>query len=322
MSTIPLASGFIESASKFFGGLAAVKPVPLLIALALFVAYLTVRSWAYLTIIQTAFPSATIRWRDIWGAYVVGFSFNAVLPARGGNVVKVFLVHSKVPGSNYPAVVSSFLVDFMFDISIAIPVLGFAFTQGVFPKPPDFASIDSTDMNWIANNPSRSLFIATAIAVGLVTLFAVLSVRVKAFWQKVRQGFAVLGDRQRYFQRVWLVQFAGWLLQFGCYWFMLEAFGITPSIERVMLVLGCYAVASMVPFTPGGAGVLQALIVKVFAGAAAAETVAAFSVGLEIAIAATTFAIGFAALVWLFGFKSIGDVRRAGHQHRKTHRGT
>lgn len=320
MATIPLAGGFFESASKFFGDLAAVKPVPLLIALACFIAYLTVRSRAYLTIIRTAFPHATIRWRDIWGAYIVGFSFNAVLPARGGNVVKVFLVHSKVPGSNYPAVVSSFLVDFMFDISIAIPVLGFAFTQGVFPKPPDFASIDSTDMNWIANNPSRTLFITTALGVGMVALFAVLSVRVKAFWQKVRQGFAVLADRPKYFERVWLVQFAGWMLQFACYWFMLKAFGIEPSVERVMLVLGCYAVASMVPFTPGGAGVLQALIVKVFAGAAAAETVAAFSVGQEIAIAATTFAIGFAALVGLFGFRSIGEVRRAGHHHRKAHR--
>lgn len=321
MSHALVASGFIESASKFINDLTAVRPWPLLAGIGCFVAYLTVRSRAYLHIIRAAFPRAEIRWREIWGAYIVGFSFNAVVPARGGNVVKVFLVHRSVKGSNYPAVVSSFIVDFIFDITIAIPVLGFAFTQGVFPKPPDFASLDSFDIAWLANDPPRTLFLMTAIGVALVALFAVLSVRVKAFWKKVRQGFTILGDHRRYFREVWLVQFSGWLLQCACFWFMLEAFGIEPSVERVLLVLGCYAVASMIPLTPGGAGVMQALIVKVFAGAAATETVAAFSVGQEIAIAGSTFAIGFAALFGLFGFRSIGEVRRAGHAHRESQKG-
>ena len=54
------------------------------------------------------------------------------------------------------------------------------------------------------------------------------------------------------------------------------------------------------PFTPQGAGVQQALLVKVFAGTAPAPTVAAYSVGQQIAIGALTFAIGFAALVFIF----------------------
>ena len=54
----------------------------------------------------------------------------------------------------------------------------------------------------------------------------------------------------------------------------------------MLLVLGVNAVAALVPFTPGGAGVQQALLVKVFAGTAAGATVAAYSVGQQIAIAA------------------------------------
>ena len=57
----------------------------------------------------------------------------------------------------------------------------------------------------------------------------------------------------------------------------------------MLLVLGVNAVAALVPFTPGGAGVQQALLVKVFGSGA---TVAAYSVGQQIAIAALTFGIG------------------------------
>jgi len=67
-----------------------------------------------------------------------------------------------------------------------------------------------------------------------------------------------------------------------------------------------------VPFTPGGAGVQQALLVKVFAGEADSATVAAYSVGQQIALAAFTFALGLASLVVVFRFRSFREVLQAG----------
>ncbi len=67
------------------------------------------------------------------------------------------------------------------------------------------------------------------------------------------------------------------------------------SVKNVLLVLGVNAVSALVPFTPQGAGVQQALLAKVFAGTAAGATVAAYSVGQQMAIgAASRFGIGFA----------------------------
>jgi hypothetical protein len=77
----------------------------------------------------------------------------------------------------------------------------------------------------------------------------------------------------------------------------------------------------VVPFTPGGAGVQQALLVKVFAGTAAGATVAAYSVGQQIAIAATTFAVGFAALVFIFRIRSFKEVIARGQEERRAERG-
>ena len=106
----------------------------------------------------------------------------------------------------------------------------------------------------------------------------------RAFWARVRQGVVILRDRRRYFREVFLVQLGAWVLRFTAFWFLLDAFGVGGSVENVLLVLGVNAVAACVPFTPGGAGVQQALLVKVFSGTATGATIAAYSVGQQIAI--------------------------------------
>ena len=128
----------------------------------------------------------------------------------------------------------------------------------------------------------------------------------------MRQGLTILSDRRRYFREVFAVQFVGWLFRFTAFFFLLEAFNVGGSVRNVLLVLGVNAVAALVPFTPGGAGVQQALLVKVFAGTATGATVAAYSVGQQIAIAAFTFGVGFVALVWVFRIRSFKEVIAAG----------
>jgi uncharacterized membrane protein YbhN (UPF0104 family) len=141
--------------------------------------------------------------------------------------------------------------------------------------------------------------------------FALLSVRVKAFWERVRQGFTILRDRDRYLREVFAVQFAGWLFRFAAFWALLEAFNVGGSVKNVLLVLGVNAVSAAVPFTPQGAGVQQALLAKIFGGGAVA-----YSVGQQIAIGALTFGIGFAALVFIFRVRSFKEVVARGREDR------
>ena len=83
-------------------------------------------------------------------------------------------------------------------------------------------------------------------------------------------------------------------------------------MENVLLVFGVNQVAGAVPFTPGGAGVQQALLVKVFAASAPTAVVAAYSVGQQIAIAGFTALVGLGAVVFIFRFRSFGEVLHAG----------
>lgn len=319
-AVIPLAgvSEVFGAIGDFFASIASVKLVPLLIGLVCFVIYLTLRSRGFFNVLRAAYPAETFQWRRIWGAYIAAYGFNNVIPARGGDVIKVFLVKTSIPNSTYPAVTAAMFVEAVFDASVAIPILIFAFTQGVFPKPPDFANLGAFDLSFVFANFSATLFVLTVLAVVGLVAFAVLSERARRFWARVRQGLVILSDRRRFFREVWLVLFAGYLFRLTAFWMLLEAFHVGGSVRNVLLVHGINAVAALMPFTPGGAGVQQAFMVKVFAGSAAAATVAAYSVGQQIAIAVVCLAVGFAVLVKIFGFRSFKEVIAAGKEHRAT----
>ena len=80
------------------------------------------------------YPTETFRYRDIWAAYFAGYGFNSVIPARGGDVIRLFLTKTSVPRSSYPAVGASFAVENVFDLTMAVFILGFAFTPGRVPQ--------------------------------------------------------------------------------------------------------------------------------------------------------------------------------------------
>ena len=59
------------------------------------------------------------------------------------------------------------------------------------------------------------------------------------------------------------------------------------------------AVSTVLPFTPGGAGAQQALLVATLSGASRAA-VLSYSVGQQVAIAAWTMVLGFTSLLLVF----------------------
>ncbi len=311
---------FFDAVGQFFSDLAAVHWPALLLGLLFFGINLTLRSRAFYNSLRAAYPAVPIQFWRIWGAYVAAVGFNNVVPARGGDLIKLFLSKSSVPGSRYPTVAAAFFVESIFDASVGLLVLIYAFSQGVFPKPPDFSKLSSFDISYLAEHFSLTLFLITLLAVVALVAFAVLSPRVQAFWTRVRQGFTILSDRRRYLRQVASLQALAWLSRFAAFWFLLEAFRVGGSVQNVLLVFGVNQVAGAVPFTPGGAGVQQALLVKVFAASASTSVVAAYSVGQQIAIATFTAILGLSAVIFIFGFRSWREVIHAGQASREAER--
>lgn len=313
-------SSFFDAVGQFFSDLAAVHWGTLALGLLFFGLNLTLRSRGFFNSLRAAYPAASFQWRRIWGAYWAAVGFNNVVPARGGDVIKLFLTRSSIPGSSYPTVAAAFFVESIFDATVGILVLIYAFSQGVFPKPPDFSKLSAFEISYLAEHFRLTLFLITALAIIGLVVFALLSMRVRAFWARVRQGVTILSDRPRYLREVASLQVLAWLCRFAAFWFLLDAFGVGGSVQNVLLVFGVNQVAGAVPFAPGGAGVQQALLVKVFAGAAPTAVVAAYSVGQQIAIAAFTATIGLASVVFIFRFRSFKEVISAGRASRDAER--
>lgn len=309
---------FFSAVGHFFSSLASLRWGQLLVGLACFAVYISLRTRAWFHALRAAYPRERFQWRRLWGAYWATYAVNNVVPVRGGEVIKLFLTKTSIPNSTYPAVAASFFVEHVFDASLALVTLSFAFTQGVFPKPPDFSKLGAFDLSFLAAHPRFTLFLLTALAVAALVLFAALSSRVRAFWARVRQGWTILFDRRRYLREVWLVQLAGTGFRIAAYWNLLDAFHIGGSVRNVLLVIAINTIATALPLTPGGAGVQQALLITVFHGEASTAAVAAYSVGQQIAIAMTAVVIGFLALVVIFRLRSFKQVIALG---REAHEG-
>jgi uncharacterized protein (TIRG00374 family) len=308
---------FFDAVGKFFSDLAAVHWGLLLLGLLFFGLNLTLRSRGFFNSLRAAYPGTRIQWRRIWGAYFAAVGFNNTVPARGGDVIKLFLTRSSIPGSSYPTVAAAFFVESVFDACVGVLVLIFAFTQGVFPKPPDFSKLSSFDIAYLAEHFRFTLFLITLLAIAGIVVFAILSKHVRAFWERVRQGVTILRDRRRYMREIVPLQVGAWLSRAAAFWFLLEAFRVGASVKNVLLVFAVNQVAGAVPLSPGGAGVQQALLVKVFSSAAPTTVVAAYSVGQQIAIAAFTALVGLGAVVFIFRFRSFKEVIYAGRASRE-----
>jgi uncharacterized membrane protein YbhN (UPF0104 family) len=292
-------NAFFNAATAFFQHLSEVRWTPFAIALGFLLAMQLCRAWAWRNVLHAAYPGARLSFLKLAAACLAGAGINAIVPARAGDVTKVFLVKRQIPHSSYPAVTSSFLVQTVFDTTVGILVLLFAISQGLLPEPPQLPHLPAFEISFWANHPKTLLIVIGVLLLAIVIGIYYLAHHVRRFWDRVKQGLAILRQPRRYVREVAAWQGLGWLCRFGAFWFFLEAFGIGGSVGDVMLVMSVQAIATIVPFTPGGAGAQQALLVATLEGPSRAA-VLSFSVGTQIAMAAWSVALGFGAILLVF----------------------
>ena len=290
---------FLNAAGEFFTHLSDIEWAPFALALVFLGAMQIARAWAWRNVLHAAYPDSKIPFLPLSAAYLAGAGVNAILPARAGDVTKIFLVKRQINGASYPAVTSSFLVQSVFDTTVGVLVLLYAITQGLLPEPPQLPNLPAFEIAFWADHPQTLAIVVGVLALATIVGVIVLGRRVRAFWQRVKQGVIILTEPRRYLRQVAAWQGVGWLCRFAAFWFFLEAFGIGGSFGNVLLVMSVQAIANVVPFTPGGAGAQQALLAATLTGPSR-SAVLAYSVGTQIAMAAWSVVLGFAAILLVF----------------------
>ena len=289
---------FLNAAQAFFASIADLAWGYLAAALLLSLALQLARAHGWANALRAAYPKSRVSETGIAAAFLVGAGMNGILPAHGGDALKIVLARRSVERSSYPTIVSSFAALAPFDTAMGLLVLLYAITQGLLPRTPRFPHLPAFEITFWAAHPEALMLMLTLIGIGAFALVAILSRRVESFWQRVKQGLAIFREPARYAREVAGWQLVGWLCRFASFWLFLEAFHIGGSVQNVLLVLSIQSISGALPFTPGGAGAQQALLVATLGGASHAA-VLSYSVGQQLAVIAWGLLIAFGALLYI-----------------------
>ncbi|HEY2788928.1 MAG TPA: lysylphosphatidylglycerol synthase transmembrane domain-containing protein [Gaiellales bacterium] len=289
---------FWHATSAFGNQITDVRVEPLAIAVAFTLANLILRASAWRVILQAGYPEGRVRWRSIVAAYLAGVGVNSIVPARGGDVMKVFLAHRAMPNAAYTTITSSLLAETLLDVFIGPVLLITAYLTGRIPHLPALGHLAAFEWSFFAAH-ARWFMLVMAVALILLGIFFTYVERhVVAFWSRVRLGLAILTTPRRYFRTVVPLQLGGWCCRIAAmYWFLI-AFRVPAGIVDAALALSAQSAATLLPLTPGGLGTQQALLGYMFRNAAATSRVLAFSVGMQFMITLANAVAGGIA-IWL-----------------------
>jgi uncharacterized membrane protein YbhN (UPF0104 family) len=293
----------LHAIGVFFDHLASVEWKWLAVGIACHLCKLLAVSRAWRNIIKAAYPDRRVRWPQMFGAYVAGTGVNAVVPARGGDVVRLFLAKHRIDGSTYTTLVSCSLLQTLFDMTVAGCLILWAITQHVLPgtdvlKSP---SLPSLDYGWAFRHPTIGLILFGLLLLFGTALVAWVAERVEEFKAKVAQGFSAFRDRPYYIRRVVFWQICDWSLRLTTVFFFLRAFGIPATLHNALLVQVGQSLATIFPFSPAGIGTEQALLLYVFRNVTSKSMALSFSVGMRVTLIVVNAIVGFTAILLMTG---------------------
>jgi uncharacterized membrane protein YbhN (UPF0104 family) len=305
----------LHAIGVFFSHLASVEWKWLAIGILCHLCKLLAVSRAWRNIVQAAYPDRPVRWRQMFGAYVAGTGVNAVIPARGGDVVRLFLAKRRIEGSTYTTLVSTSLLQTLFDLVVAGCFVVWAVTQHVLPglnvlKSPRLPALD---YGWAFRHPTAGLILVGLLLLLGTALVAWIAERVDEFKAKVAQGFSAFRDRSYYLRRVVPWQLLDWSLRLATVFFFLRAFGIPATLHNALLVQVSQSLATIFPVSPGGIGTEQALLVYIFRNVTSKSMALSLSVGMRVTLIVVNAIVGFTAILLMTGTL---HVRRAAEADR------
>ena len=288
---------FFHAVAVFFHHLAEVGWTALGLAVLCHVVKLVFRARAWQNILRASYPDTTLKFRSALGAYVAGVGVNSIAPARGGDLVKLYLVKHRIDDSHYPTLGATLFVETVFDFFVAGALMVWALSLGVLPTHEAYSRLPTVDWKWFLRHERATLI---GLAVLLVLLLAAalwLHSKARVMWARVRQGLAILFDRRRFLLGVIVPQAISWAFRIGTLYFFLKAFHVHATIHNALLAQVVDSMSTLFPATPGGAGTKQGLIVVLFAKESISKALLlAFSVGMNIALTAVNLLLGLISI--------------------------
>ena len=261
-------------------------------AIACMIVQTTATAYAWYSILHFAYPERTV-WRDVLAGYAVSVALNGILPANIGTLVFLIMLTVLI-GMSFASVLGAYAVEkIFFTVAGAFVYLYLFLSVG--------GSFDIS-FDWVHKRP-----VATVVLFGGGIMLLVLLVRrfwphVVAWWDKAKEGGAILGRPRTFLGRVFLPSFIGWCAMLTTIGVFLNAYGIPVSFDTLMHVAGGNSLANVTSFTPGGVGVTQAWNVASLKGVASSTDATAYSVAQQLVGTAWNIIFALILMIWAWGW--------------------
>jgi uncharacterized membrane protein YbhN (UPF0104 family) len=240
---------------------AAVNPWLVALGTVLYLAAQAVRTRGWHTILRATYPDATqLRARDTCQAYLAGAGLNGVIPARGGDVVKLALVHRRVEGSSYSTLAATFLPETVPETTFGILLVAWALARGFLPVPTQTGELPAVDVSLILSHPVISAAVAGGLTLALLALIRALRRRARGFVDRFRQGLVIFGSPRRFVLGVATWQALGRVVRLASLAAFMGAFALPVTLSTTVLVMAAQGGGRIIPIAPASAGLRLAML--------------------------------------------------------------
>jgi len=276
---------------------------PSLVALGtlLYLVSQAVRTRGWHTILRAAYPDADeLRPRHTMAAYLAGAGLNGLIPARGGDVVKLWLLHRRIRGSRYPTLAATFLPETLFETCCGTALVIWALSMGFLPVPISSGELPHVDVSLILTHPVLSLLGAVVLAAALTVAYRLIRRRVADLAARLWQGLTILRTPGRFVCGVASWQALARLLRLASLAAFMGAFGLPVTPATVVLVMAAQGGGRIIPLAPASVGLRLAMLsygfVEVTGQAVDIADITAFTFGVGAILMLAGLAVGLVAL--------------------------
>src|SRR4051794_35619834 len=126
--------------------------------------------------------------------------------------------------------------------------------------------------------------------------------RVLKWWDRAKDGGAILAYPRKYFLQVFLPEGISWVASLGVIAVFLAAYSIPVTFDTLMRIVAGNSIANVTSVTPGGVGVTQAFNVASLEGVTTSANATAYSVTQQLVITAWNILMALVLVTWAFGW--------------------
>ena len=258
-----------------------------------------IRTRGWYTIVRAAYPDAVgLRARDVTRAYLAGAGINAIVPARGGDVVKLAILHRRIPGSSYATLAATFVPETLFETAVGAGLVAWALARGFLPVPTATGEFPALDVSLVIEHPVLSTIGAAALAAGLWWAL-------RRMGPRLRRGLAILRTPRRFVTGVASWQALSRLVRLASLAAFMAAFALPVTLSTVVLVMAAQGGGRIVPLAPASAGLRMAMLsygfIEVTGETVDIASITAFTVGVGAALSAAGLVLAVVLLAREFG---------------------